>query len=86
MEANFYFEVEGMSTGLINLAFRGTAMKTLVISPGHPPIPVLQWERYSIMEMFGASNIKLLGGLCGAPIVGIDCGNFARFFHLVARD
>ena len=86
IEPNSYFEVEGMSTGLITLCFRGTAMETPLRPQGHPPIPVLLWQRYSIMEMFGASNPDLIDGLCGAPIVGIDSGDVVGFFHLAAGD
>ncbi|MCJ1345778.1 hypothetical protein MMC31_003987 [Peltigera leucophlebia] len=86
VEANSYFEVEGMSTGLITMLFRGSAMETPLRPLGHPPIPVLHWQRYSIMEIFGASNPKLIEGLCGAPIVEVDSGNVAGFFHLAAGD
>lgn len=46
--------------------------------PGHPPIPILQWQHYNILQMFGATNTKLLDGLCGARIVGIDSGDVAE--------
>lgn len=49
LEVKSYFDIEGMSTSLITLPF---PMETPVRSPGHPPIPVLHWENYSIMEMF----------------------------------
>lgn len=61
-------------------------METPLRPQGHPPIPVLLWQRYSIMEMFGASNPNLIDGLCGAPIVGIDSGDVVGFFHLAAGD
>lgn len=53
VEANSYFEVEGMSTGLITMLFRGSAMETPLRPPRHPLIPVLHWQRYSIMEIYG---------------------------------
>lgn len=83
---NSYFEVDGMSTGLVTLVFAGKAMERPIRPPGHPEIPITEWRRYTIHEIFGASNTQLLDGLCGAPIVGIDTGNVAGFFHLAAGD
>lgn len=60
VEANSYFEVDGMSTGLITILFCGSSMEMPLRPLGHPPIPVMHWQRYSIMEIFGASNPKLI--------------------------
>ena len=37
-----WFEVDGMSTGLLSLLYCGRSMER---PPGHPPIPVSQWQQ-----------------------------------------
>ncbi len=83
---NTYFELDGMSTGLITLVYLGNAMEQPPRPPGHGEIPFLRWKTYNICEIFGATNPQLLDGLCGAPVVGVETGDVAGFFHLASGD
>jgi hypothetical protein len=86
VELNTYFELDGMSTGLITLVYLGTAMERPPRPPGHGEIPFHRWRTYNICEIFGATNPQLLDGLCGAPMVGVETGDVAGFFHLASGD
>lgn len=81
-----WFEVDGMSTGLISFQYLIDAWGKPFRPPGHPAIPVLQWKRNSVLRIFGASNPELINGLCGAPFVETETGNVAGFFHLADGD
>jgi hypothetical protein len=77
-----WFEVDGMSTGLLSFQCLGRSWKYPVRPPGHPEIPVLKWKRDTTFRVFGASSPELMDGLCGAPFVETETGNVAGFFHL----
>ena len=81
-----FFEVDAMSTGLVELMFEMVTMEKPVRPLGHPPIPCIQWKRYNVMRIFGAQNADLADGMCGAPIVECDTGAVAGFFHLANGD
>lgn len=81
-----WFEVDGMSTGLISLAYVGDVMEKPGRPPGHPDIPFLRWRRHCLLRIFGATNPTILDGLCGAPLVEERTGNVAGFFHLANGD
>jgi hypothetical protein len=81
-----FYEVEGMSTGLMTLMHRGRGMKRPIRPIGHPKVPVTEWNVYNVNQVFGASSPELIDGLCGAPMVGVDTGNVAGFFHMAAGD
>lgn len=81
-----WFEVDGMSTGLVSFLYMIDAWEKPIRPPGHPEIPVLQWKRNNVLRIFGASNPELMDGLCGAPFVEIGTGNVAGFFHLANGD
>lgn len=84
---NSYFDVEGMSKGLITLTFRGSAMEQPKIPAGHPPVPILEWQRYSLYQILNASgSSELLDGLRGAPILGVDNGDMAGYIDLIGGD
>lgn len=53
---NSHFEFEGMSKGLITLNFQGSAMERPKIPPGHAPIPILEWQRYSLYRILSSSD------------------------------
>lgn len=78
-----WFEVDGMSTGLLSLLYCGRSMER---PPGHPPIPVSQWQQKNLFEVFGATNPELIEGMCGAPLVEQGTGLVAGFFHLAVGD
>lgn len=78
-----WFEVDGMSTGLISFQLAAKTFQKPKRPPGHPEITVLQWRRDIV---FGASSPELMDGLCGAPLVEVNTGNVAGFFHLANGD
>lgn len=81
-----WFEVDGMSTGMLAFSFHTNSMERPVRPPGHPRIPVLHWKQDIVFRTFGASNPQLIDGLCGAPFVEAETGNVAGFFHLANGD
>lgn len=81
-----WFEVDGMSTGLLSFQYIADSVEEPLRSPGHPKIPVLQWRLNTIYRIFGARNPVVIDGICGAPIVEIETGNVAGFFHLANGD
>ena len=81
-----FFEVDAMSTGLVEFMFEIVTMEKPVRPPGHPPVPCIKWRRYNVMRIFGAQNADLANGMCGAPFVECDTGAVAGFFHLVNGD
>ena len=86
MAPGSWCEVDGMSTGMLSLLYSGRAMEEPVKPPGHPPIPVHQWKRKTLFNVFGATSPQLLEGICGAPLVEEETGLVAGFFHLAAGD
>ena len=81
-----WFEVDGMSTGMLSLQYLGNSFQMPVRPPGHPEIPVLKWKHDTLFRIFGASSPELMDGLCGAPFVEVDTGNVAGFFHSANGD
>jgi hypothetical protein len=81
-----WFEVDGMSTGMLSFQSLGKSWELPVRPPGHPEIPVLKWKRDTTFRMFGASSPQLMEGLCGAPFVEAETGIVAGFFHLANGD
>jgi hypothetical protein len=81
-----WYEVDGMSTGLISLQQIGFCKISPSRPLGHSRIPGHQWLRSNVLQIFGAINPELVGGLCGAPIVGVEAGHVADFFHLASGD
>jgi hypothetical protein len=81
-----WFEVDGMSTGMLSFQYLIDSWEYPVRPPGHPKIPVLKWKRDMTFRIFGASSPQLMDGLCGAPFVEIETGNVAGFFHLANGD
>lgn len=86
MAPGSWCEVDGMSTGMLSLLYSGRAMEEPVRPPGHPLIPVHQWKRKTLFNVFGATSPQLLEGICGAPLVEEETGLVAGFFHLAAGD
>jgi hypothetical protein len=81
-----WFEVDGMSTGMISFLCLRRTFHRPVRPPGHPKIPILEWKRDTAFRIFGASSPELMDGLCGAPFVEVETGNVAGFFHLANGD
>lgn len=77
-----WFEVDGMSTGLLPLLYCGRSMER---PSRHPPIPVNQWKQKNLFNVFGATSPQLVEGISGAPLVE-DTGLLACFFHFAAGD
>src|SRR6202000_3066797 len=81
-----WHEADGMSTGLLSFLCLIKSWENPIRPPGHPQIPVIQWQRDVTFRIFGASSPQLMDGLCGAPFVEEETGNVAGFFHLANGD
>jgi len=86
LDLGSWFEVDGMSTGLISFQLAAKTFQKPKRPPGHPEIPALQWRRDIVFRIFGASSPELMDGLCGAPFVEVNTVNVAGFFHLANGD
>jgi hypothetical protein len=75
-------EVDGMSSGLVNLLSYGRYYLKPKRPAGHPEIEFRKWLAYSVDAMFGAVNNTICDGMCGAPIVRCETGGVGGFFHL----
>ncbi|KAJ5889011.1 hypothetical protein N7495_009052 [Penicillium taxi] len=75
-------EVDGMSSGLFSLMSCGVKDMAPIRPIGHPDIPFEKWTTRSMDFIFGNVNNAISDGVCGAPIVDIDTGGVAGFFHL----
>jgi hypothetical protein len=80
-----WFEVDGMSTGLLSFNFIGHTLQPPISPPGHPSIPFLDWRLDFVTRIFGATNPTVMDGICGAPMVEERTGNVAGFFRLKWR-
>ena len=81
-----WFEVDGMSTGMLSLQYLDDSLERPVRPSGHPEIPVREWKRKIVFRIFGATSPQLMDGVCGAPLVEVGTGNVAGFFHLANGD
>lgn len=81
MPAQTWYEIDSMSTGLMQFLYIGSFWEKPLRPIGHPPIPAPQWRVNTIMRVFGATSPDLLSGMCGAPFVEVNTGNVAGFFH-----
>ncbi|KOS42617.1 hypothetical protein ACN38_g6477 [Penicillium nordicum] len=81
-----WFEVDGMSTGMLSLMYIGNSMEKPASAPGHPEVPVHRWRKNTMCGIFGATNPQVLDGICGAPLVEEESGLVGGFFHLAAGE
>lgn len=81
MTPGSWYEVDGMSTGLLSFWYCATLAEPLLRPPGHPEIPHRQWRLNPMYRIFGATNSTMVDGVCGAPLVEESTGNVAGFFH-----
>ncbi|CRG90762.1 hypothetical protein PISL3812_07807 [Talaromyces islandicus] len=77
-----WFEVDGMSTGLLSFNYIGNVLQPPITPPGHPAMPFHQWRIDFTTRIFGATSPTVVGGICGAPMVQERTGGVAGFFHL----
>jgi hypothetical protein len=77
-----WFEVDGMSSGLVSLLTYGQRYLKPERPAGHPAIEFRKWEAHSVDLIFGAVNNTICEGMCGAPIVQCETGGVGGFFHL----
>ncbi|PKX90721.1 uncharacterized protein P174DRAFT_376226 [Aspergillus novofumigatus IBT 16806] len=82
IEAGSWSEVDGMSSGLVNLMAYGKYFMAPIRPIGHPAIPFERWKAITVNAVFGAINSTISEGICGAPIVGCESGGVTGFFHL----
>lgn len=86
IEAGSWSEVNGMSSGLINLMAIGRRFEAPVRPPpGHPVIPFEEWKAMSVNAIFGGINPVMSEGICGAPVLQCETGEVVGIFHLSAR-
>ena len=81
-----WYEVDGMSSGLISLFLEGVRARRPVRPPNFPAFEHTYWTTNNIHRVFGGIAPMLVDGMCGAPIVETDTGAVAGFFHLVQGD
>lgn len=83
-----WFEVDGVSTGMLSLMYFGNSMEKPVRPPGHPhhEIPVHRWQNNTVVSVFGATNLQLIDGIRGAPPVEKESGLAAGSFHIAVGD
>ncbi|KAJ5941063.1 hypothetical protein N7516_001231 [Penicillium verrucosum] len=74
-------EVDGMSSGLLNLCAFARRDEKPVRPPGHPKIPFQQWQSFTLRAIWGVVDGPITDGVCGAPIVNCDDGAVTGFFH-----
>ena len=74
-----WYEVGGMSTGLMTLYNIGRTIECPTGSGSDTGVDVSQWRTKSLMRIFGAFNDKMIEGLWGAAIVGVESGNVIGF-------
>jgi hypothetical protein len=82
MESGCWFEVDGMSSGLVSLLRYGASYRKPPRPAGHPAIEFRKWTAHSVDAMFGAVNNTICEGMCGAPIVQCETGGVGGLFHL----
>ena len=81
-----WFEVDGMSSGLVGLYHEGTRLRRRLRAARFPPSSHTDWSVEDIYRIFGAVGTTVMDGMCGAPIVQIGTGAVAGFFHVVDGD
>ena len=79
-----WFEVDGYSTGRLDLCARGISLLKPSMPDGIPtvPIPCERWTVELAYSLFGAIGASIKEGICGAPVVD-DEGRVAGMFSLV---
>ena len=81
-----WFEVDSMSTGLITLYHEGFHHRRPIRPPGSPEVSFDQWSFDRIFRVFGGVGPQLKDGMRGAPIVQVETGAVAGFFHMLEGD
>lgn len=81
-----FHKVDSMSAGLVPFLYMGHKMVKPIRPPGHPEVPVVQWENFRMFEAFGGISPAVQEGMCGAPFVESGTGNVSGFFHLANGD
>ncbi|KAJ5138854.1 uncharacterized protein N7515_003702 [Penicillium bovifimosum] len=75
-------EIDGMSSGLFSMMNTGIIESRPIRPVGHPMIPFSQWDTRLVKLIFGNIEGFVSDGVCGAPIVEVESGGVAGFFHL----
>jgi hypothetical protein len=75
-------EIDGMSSGLFSMMNTGIMELRPIRPVGHPMIPFSQWDTRLVNLVFGNIEGFVSDGVCGAPIVEVESGGVAGFFHL----
>ncbi|KAL8777758.1 MAG: hypothetical protein Q9213_007724 [Squamulea squamosa] len=91
IRSGMWAEVDGMSSGMFYLNFLVTYASAPERPPNHPNINHSQWTVDKAAKIFGATNLEMQNGTCGAPIVTISTANMAGggvagFFHRAHGD
>ncbi|KAI4135290.1 MAG: hypothetical protein LQ347_000808 [Umbilicaria vellea] len=84
IKAGDWFEVDGYSTGRLDMCARGRSY----VSPEMPagiqviPVPYRKWRIETAYSLFGSIGASVKEGICGAPVVDQE-GRVAGMFSLV---
>lgn len=76
--AGDWFEVDGISTGRIDLCARSISQYRSTTEPNSALLDAREWKIEVGFSSFGASGAAVKDGVCGAPIVGRVAGVFRR--------
>lgn len=82
--AGDWFEVDGISTGRIDLMARGRTLNHRIpeAPQGSVPIEYPEWDISTVYSVFGPMGGAVQDGVCGAPVVDEE-GRVAGFFRSV---
>lgn len=82
IEQGGWYELDGMSTGLMELMSMGTIARRPERPLGNHDLPFSRWTINSVARVFGAANDTMRDGVCGSAITKIDSGEVVGFFRL----
>ncbi|PVH89556.1 hypothetical protein DL98DRAFT_579347 [Cadophora sp. DSE1049] len=82
-----WYEVDGMSTGVVQMMCIGVSASLSEILPEYASVPHQSFRTdeaiSNIFQGIGALGSEdLIDGMCGAPIVSVDTGGVAGFFRM----
>lgn len=84
IKAGDWFEVDGYSTGRLDMCARGRSYIRPTMPEGIQsiPIPYRDWKVETAYSLFGTIGVSIKEGICGAPVVDQE-GRVAGMFSLV---
>ncbi|MCJ1258731.1 hypothetical protein MMC24_006564 [Lignoscripta atroalba] len=82
LQPNSYFQVDGMSTGLITFIISGDRHgRTYPSASQQAKISAVNWQRHLVYRICGVLSSDLVEKLHGAAIVGVENGDVAEILE-----